>query len=96
MYIMDSNRSKNLLKLDIESILQIIAEIKHNHQLHEAKKESNQTTTQIISQGKVAAQTPLSYILYIQHGCMKQIQCLLFSQESLALIYLSHIVLSKN
>ena len=51
---MDSIQSNNVLKLDNESFYKSIAKIKHNRQSHEAKKESNQITTQIISWGKLA------------------------------------------
>ena len=53
---MNSIRSRNVLKLDIESFYKPISEIKDNRQSHEGKKQSNQTTTQIISQGNLVAQ----------------------------------------
>ena len=66
-----------------------IVEIKHNLQSHEAKKESNQATTQIVSQGKLADQNP-SIIYYIFHKESWNNYNALFSQESPAICLLSH------
>ena len=63
---MDSIRSSNVLKLDIESFYKSIAENKHNRQSQQVQKETNQTTTHIISQGNLTAQNP-SIIYCIFH-----------------------------
>ena len=39
-------------------------ENKHDRQSQQVKKEENQTITQIFSRGKIAAQNPLSSIIY--------------------------------
>ena len=90
MYIMDSIWSNNLLNLFYKSI----AEIKHNHQSHEAKKESNQTTTQIIYQGKISAQNPTILCCIFNMDTWNNYKAV-FSQESPAPSQLYHIFLDK-
>ena len=42
---MDSIRSRDMLKIDIESFYKLIVENKHDRQSQQVKKEANQTTT---------------------------------------------------
>ena len=63
---MDSIQSNNALKLNIESLLQINCGIKKTIANHMKQRRMNETRTQIISRGKLAAQNP-SIIYFIFH-----------------------------
>ena len=66
---MDSIRPCDILKQDIESFYKSIAENKHDRQSQQVNKEANQTTTQIFSQGKLAAQNPsIFYFIFIKES----------------------------
>ena len=89
MYIKGFKWSSNVLNLNIESFYKSITENKHNCQSQQEKKESNQTTTQIISRGKLTAQNP-SIICCIFHRESWNNYNALFSQESPAICLSSH------
>lgn len=91
---MDSIWSSNVLKLDTESFYKLIAENKHDHQSQQVKKESNQTTTQIIYRGKLAAQNLSIFYCIFTMETWNNYNAL-FSQESPTLSQLSHTVSNK-
>ena len=86
---MDSIRSSNVLKLDIESFYKFIAENKHGRQSKQVKKESNQTTTHIFFRGKLATQNPSIFYCIFTMESWNNYNAL-FSQESPTLSQLSH------
>ena len=55
---MDSIRSCDILKQDIESFYKLISENKHDRQSQKVNKESNQSTTKIFSRGNISSQNP--------------------------------------
>ena len=71
-----------MLKLNIESLVQIFYGIKkqHNCQSHEAKKNRSKPQHQIFPR-KDYYSKPLYHIFYIPQGIMKQLHTKLFSQE---------------
>ena len=75
------NWSNNMIKLNIESLLQIFCGIKnqHNFQSHEHEEESK--PQHHIFPGKAYCSKPLYHILYIPQGIMKQLHSKLFWQE---------------
>ena len=61
---MDSIQSNNVLKLNTESLLQINFGIKNTIANHMKQRRINQATTQIISQGKLAAQKTIIHFIF--------------------------------
>ena len=78
-----------MLKQDTESFYKLIAENKHDRQLQQVKKEANQTTTHIFSQGKLAAQNPSIFYYIFTKESWSNYKAL-FSQEPPTLSQLSH------
>ena len=79
-----------MLNQNTKSFYNKFAENKHDHQSQQVKKESNQTTTQIISQGKLASQNPSIFYFIFTMEIMKQLQCTLLTRVSCTLITISH------